>query len=418
MRLPNKYDLKSHEREIYSFLVGLVLLSIVFAIFSQSSSKKKLGVYSNSDKVETFSEATTETKPINTTQYEDTKAGFALNIPSDWKRINQDGTTMFVHQPSASSVTIKISDYDPSVNNTTSESLSESIAGQGKTFVNFVKNSTSNYQVSYQDLSDNTYDYVDDVYWSRDYVVTLQCVFNDQNYKKILPYYDKILSSFQWTTKNTIPEDISLQYIQSLNFETGIPSSWSVSQADNAIVAMSQDNNASETITILNSATSLTNITATDFSSVLKNGKNNFILGDFSASSDKVTASYSWSDNTQNYIGKAYCYSDGKQLYLICFDYIENSISEDLPDNCCKLFRSFTQNRLLCIYYCEKKRPNKELLGLFFLFNSLRSAIRSISSFMNFKVIFCSLLPYQVFFFINVNIFVIIPAGRNGFEVK
>lgn len=197
MRLPNKYDLKSHEREIYSFLVGLVLLSIVFAIFSQSSSKKKLGVYSNSDKVETFSEATTETKPINTTQYEDTKAGFALNIPSDWKRINQDGTTMFVHQPSASSVTIKISDYDPSVNNTTSESLSESIAGQGKTFVNFVKNSTSNYQVSYQDLSDNTYDYVDDVYWSRDYVVTLQCVFNDQNYKKILPYYDKILSSFQ-----------------------------------------------------------------------------------------------------------------------------------------------------------------------------------------------------------------------------
>ena len=250
---------------------------------------------------------------------------------------------MFVHQPSASSVTIKISDYDPSVNNTTSESLSESIAGQGKTFVNFVKNSTSNYQVSYQDLSDNTYDYVDDVYWSRDYVVTLQCVFNDQNYKKILPYYDKILSSFQWTTKNTIPEDISLQYIQSLNFETGIPSSWSVSQADNAIVAMSQDNNASETITILNSTTSLTNITATDFSSVLKNGKNNFILGDFSASSDKVTASYSWSDNTQNYIGKAYCYSDGKQLYLICFDYIENSISEDLPDNCCKLFRSFTQ---------------------------------------------------------------------------
>lgn len=192
-------------------------------------------------------------------------------------------------------------------------------------------------------MSDNTYDYVDDVYWSRDYVVTLQCVFNDQNYKKILPYYDKILSSFQWTTKNTIPEDISLQYIQSLNFETGIPSSWSVSQADNAIVAMSQDNNASETITILNSATSLTNITATDFSSVLKNGKNNFILGDFSASSDKVTASYSWSDNTQNYIGKAYCYSDGKQLYLICFDYIENSISEDLPDNCCKLFRSFTQ---------------------------------------------------------------------------
>lgn len=204
MRLPNKYDLKSHEREIYSFLVGLVLLSIVFAIFSQSSSKKKLGVYSNSDKVETFSEATTETKPINTTQYEDTKAGFALNIPSDWKRINQDGTTMFVHQPSASSVTIKISDYDPSVNNTTSESLSESIAGQGKTFVNFVKNSTSNYQVSYQDLSDNTYDYVDDVYWSRDYVVTLQCVFNDQNYKKILPYYDKILSSFQYCLFNTL----------------------------------------------------------------------------------------------------------------------------------------------------------------------------------------------------------------------
>mgnify|MGYP000555088762 CR=1 FL=1 len=183
------------------------------------------------------------------------------------------------------------------------------------------------------------------------YVVTLQCVFNDQNYKKILPYYDKILSSFQWTTKNTIPEDISLQYIQSLNFETGIPSSWSVSQADNAIdaegsswVNIDIETLLAETITILNSATSLTNITATDFSSVLKNGKNNFILGDFSASSDKVTASYSWSDNTQNYIGKAYCYSDGKQLYLICFDYIENSISEDLPDNCCKLFRSFIQN--------------------------------------------------------------------------
>ena len=121
MRLPNKYDIKSHEKEIYSLLLGLVVLSVIFAIFSQSGTKKKLGVYSNPDKVETFSEATTETKPIDTVQYEDTKAGFTLNIPSDWKRINQDGTTMFVHQPSASSVTIKISDYDPSINNASSE---------------------------------------------------------------------------------------------------------------------------------------------------------------------------------------------------------------------------------------------------------------------------------------------------------
>ncbi len=343
MRLPNKYDIKSHEKEIYSLLLGLVVLSVIFAIFSQSGTKKKLGVYSNPDKVETFSEATTETKPIDTVQYEDTKAGFTLNIPSDWKRINQDGTTMFVHQPSASSVTIKISDYDPSINNASSESLSESIVGDGKTFVNFVKNSTSNYQVSYQDLSDITYDYVDDVYWSRDHIVTLQCVFNDQNYKKILPYYDKILSSFQWTTENTIPSNIFLQYIQTLNFEIGIPDSWSVSQADNAIVAMSQDNNASETLTVLNSSASLASITATDLSSVLKNEKNNFILGDFNASSDKIEATYSWSDSSQNYKGKAYCYSDGKQLYLICFDYTEESISEDLPDTCCSLFRSFVK---------------------------------------------------------------------------
>lgn len=345
MRLPNKYDIKSHEREIYSLLLGLVLLSIIFAIFSQSGSKKKLGVYSDPDKVETFSEATTETKPIDTMQYEDTKAGFILNIPSDWKRVNQDGTTMFVHQPSSSSVTIKVSDYDPSINTVSSESLSETIVGEGKTFVSFTKNSTSNYQVSYQDLSDTTYDYVDDVYWSRDHIVTLQCVFNDQNYKKILPYYDKILSSFQWTTENTIPSDILLQYIESLKFEIGIPASWSASQADNALVAMSQDNDASETITVLNSTAALNSITATDFSSVLKNGKSNFILGDFNASSDKVTATYSWSDDSQNYIGKAYCYSDGKQLYLICFDYIQDSISDDLPDTCCKFFRSFKKEQ-------------------------------------------------------------------------
>ncbi|MCR1984892.1 hypothetical protein NSB24_01410 [Blautia coccoides] len=333
---------RNKEKYILCFVIGVMILAGIFTFISQKN-LDKLDVYLTSDKV---NEETGKNKDdeldIDMSVYTDEQNGYSLNIPSDWQEITKNGYKTFVHAPSGSSIQIQVHSYDPLINNAASDVLSTSIANEGKTFVSYTKLSTSSYELKYQDFQSSTYDYIEEVYWDRNQIVKLLCTFNDSNYEKILPYYEKIINSFSWSKKSEIPSDYYLYYNEAANFEMGIPASWTVSQADNTILAMSNESNATLSVTVINSESYLDTVTTTDMAALLKNGKNNFILKDYSCrDKTSATASYTYISGNVQLNSKTYIYANGTYIYFVCIDYESGAVDDDMPETAASLFREF-----------------------------------------------------------------------------
>lgn len=327
----------------YVLIFGvIVILSMMFTIFSQKS-QDKLAVYTESDKVETkdTTDDSANELDVDTEIYTDNEHHFSLSIPTDWEQVTKDGYTTFVHSASASSLQIQVLDYDPLINNYTQESLSSAVVEEGKTFVSYTQKTTSSYELMYQDYQNNTYDYIEEVYWDRDQIIKLKCVFNDANYEKIIPYYELILNSFAWKKTSEIPEDYAVYYNDTAQFEVLVPVSWTIGSSSNTIVATDGTTGATQTITALNSTTTFENVSATDISKLLNTGQSGFMMSSYDNSTEPAIARCSYIVNNVQYQEVAYGYSTGESLFFILFDYESGTIDEDLISLCGSSFRSF-----------------------------------------------------------------------------
>ena len=204
MRIFHSY----HNKSPWMLIIGvIVILSAIFTIMSKKD-QQNLNAYTKSDKVsqEDTDEDKEDDLDIDMSVYTDNKVGFSISVPSDWNQVTKDGYPTFIHSASASSLQIQTLDYDPSINNTSEDTISTQIAEDGKTFLSFQKTTDTSYEIQYQSHGNSTYDYVERVYWDRSKIVKLLCIFNDANYDKISPYYDKILKSFAWNKSNPVTE--------------------------------------------------------------------------------------------------------------------------------------------------------------------------------------------------------------------
>lgn len=321
----------------------IIMLSIIFTMCSQKK-QDKLKVYEG-DIVST-QEITTESLNIDTFTYENLEAGFQMEIPAEWNKVVKDGYDTYIHIPSSSSIQIQIEPYNPSINMTTQESLSSEITQNGYTFVSSNQIDTSSYEVMYQKITDSTYDYIEETRWNRKYIVKLLCIFNDENYKRIYPYYEKIINSFNWTTEDIIPSDIFLYYSQYGDFEFAVPLGWSIGSSDSSYVAVNSNNTAQITITVSEHTDLLSEITATDMTNYLNTNKNAFMLKDFSTSATEATATASYNNGTAS-TNRTYLIANGQYLYSIQFDYYDNSIDETLPAICRSYFREFITQKII-----------------------------------------------------------------------
>ena len=320
----------------------IVILSILFTMFSQKS-QDKLQVYTKSDKVESKDDSQEEEKEldIDTDIYTDNEHHFSLSIPTDWEQVTKNGYPTFVHPASASSLQIQVSNYDPAVNLASADTLSAQVADDGKTFVNFTAKTTSSYELMYQDFQNSTYDYIEEVYWDREQVIKLVCTFNDENYDKIIPYYELILNSFAWNRQYEIPEDYMIYYNQDLNFEVMVPAGWSIGTSGNAISASDPDTGASETVTMTQTETTLDSMTATDMSKLLNIGQSGFMMNSYDNSKESAVARCSYILDNVQHQEVVYAYSTGSMIYFITFDYENGTVDNSLIEKCGKSFRYF-----------------------------------------------------------------------------
>lgn len=323
----------------------ILTFSILFTMCS-SNTQDKLDVYTQSDIVSTESEEATKEPDISTFTYENEQYGFSLLIPEGWDKVTKNGCDTFIHRPSASSVQIQITDYNPAINNINAESISTQVVNDGHSFVNFTRLTNASYEVSYQDMKTSTYDYIEEVFWDRTTIIKLICTFNDSNYEKIYPYYSKIINSFNWNRKNEIPEGYSLYFSNTADFEFGVPTDWTISTSGNAIVCISSDSSAQMTVTVSENTSTLENFTATDMTNLLLTGKNGFMLKSFSGNHTQATATASY-NNGEPMTNQTFLFANGFYLYSIQFDYYTGVLDDSIPKTCAALFREFITAKII-----------------------------------------------------------------------
>ncbi len=327
----------------YMLILGvIVILSILFTIVSQKN-QDKLAVYTDSDKVETkdITEDDEDELDIDTEIYTDNEHHFSLSVPSDWQQVTQDGYTTFIHSASASALQIQVLEYDPQINNDSQDSLASQVNEDGKTFISFTKNTTSSYELMYQDYQNNTYDYIEEVYWDRDNIIKLKCTFNDANYEKIISYYELIINSFAWKKTSEIPEDYAIYYNEDAQFEVMVPASWALGVAENTIVATDGTTGATETIVASSGTSAFRDISATNMSKFLNTGQTGFMMNSYDNSTEPAIAKCSYILNNVKYQEVVYGYSTGQSLYFVMFEYESGTIEEDLISVCGSSLRSF-----------------------------------------------------------------------------
>lgn len=290
---------------------------------------------------ETLSDSSSEEDNIETQIYADNTYHFSISIPKDWTQVIDHDTVSYIHKPSGATIRMEVFAYDPAINNVAADTLSASITQDGKTFKNFTRKSASSYEVMYQDLKNSTYDYIEEVYWDREHIIRLSCIFNDEIYEKILPYIEKMLNSFSWNAENPIPDGYALQYLSADQFEFAYPDTWVLGTSSNSIVTMDQSSNASMTITMQDYDSSLSSMTATDMAQLIGSDKQNFMMNSFQASDAKATAKATYVvDSVQMQLVECLIW-DGSHLFSLNIAYEQGTISDNLPETCISLFRSF-----------------------------------------------------------------------------
>lgn len=334
---------------ILVLIFGIAIIgSLIFTIISTNKQKNKLQVYDGEEQIEEI--ATTEKEiVIETNTYIDEDNIFSVQIPVDWELVKNNDYIEFVHKPSATSVQLIKEPYDPNVTVLNASDISANVVNAGYTFVSCDYMGNASSETIYQKVGDNTYDYIEEVFWCRDYIVTLKFILNDANYSKMSPYLDKIYNSFTWSEDMvTVPEGYYLVYLDYGDFEFLVPEDWTLGTEENSVVSSNQDNTAQMVVKDFEYNDDLSQITTYELSDLIKPGRENgFMITNSSSSVNKAYAECAYyNSNGINMVNKTYLFVNGYYMYSIQFDYVANSIDENIPALCSQYFREFITKKL------------------------------------------------------------------------
>lgn len=333
------YQLNNLKRNLrygspWMIIVILILIFSFLFMFISNLRNRQLDVYTESNTVDSF-EYTEEKEDITSSMYEykNTEYGYTLKIPKEWTKIEEDGVVSFIHKPSASSITILNDSYHPTVNCLTETDMSNLISSEGHNFISFRYLTTSCYELVYQDQQANIYDYMEEVFWNQESQVTLQCCFANDNYEKIIPYYQAILESFTWTDEEKMFNDnVAIYYSDALHMQFGIPNLWERAEEDTVLTAYDADTGTNFTFTF--APMNHQQLNGTDVSNALNEGLSNFVMNSYDGDTESGHAMCSYMQDNVQYTRNAYVYAKDGILYFMIYDYQTGMLDEALPELC------------------------------------------------------------------------------------
>lgn len=301
------------------FWVALVMI-IIF--IGNASTKDTLNVYSDGDASYTVEMETEKEKTVPSFSYTNGTINLQLQIPEGWQRITKDGYDTFVHSASASSIQVQVLGYYPMVNNTTSESMSETCASRGFKLTEFETLAGNSYCAIYQSqgLSGIT-DYIEYVVWDRSHVVKLVVTVNDEYYDRLQDEIWSCIDSLSWEYESPIPENCYLYYQSYGDFEHAVPNGWVTGSTEDAFYAYDDATDAVLTINVLEDPSYISDISQLDYAGFLSNGKSNFALTKFEQSENSIYGEATYmSGDVQMGLMQSYL-ANGTYHYIVTYEF-------------------------------------------------------------------------------------------------
>lgn len=333
-------NMTKKEKQI-TIVLGICLIAAVIFLIISKNNQNSLSVYMNDNSVNIWENENSDNLDISMIEYRNNKLNMGCMVPSDWERKDVENGVSFTHTKSNSVFQLSIKPYEPSVNNQNATSISAKLVENNYVFVNFIRLSSNSYQVMYQDKSKSVNDFIETVYWDRNNIVTLKCSFSDKNYQGIISYFDKIISSFKWNYENPITKGYIVFYHPELNIEFEIPETWVYQASNNTISFVEEASGATICLSIANTTNYLDSLTATDMTNLIKSGKNNFMMKNFSTSKNMAYASCSYYENDKQVLCDQYIFADGKRYYYISVNYYSGTLDSSIGETLSSSFKSY-----------------------------------------------------------------------------
>lgn len=313
---------------IFLMLV-ITLISVIIAVCQPASND--LPQYS-SESVVDESSIEEMSEIIDTFVYTDESTGFIIEIPQGWTKVIKSGFPTFIHNPSATSIQIQHHDYNPLINNDTIDSLTNDIRNNGYIVNEVSFLSTSSYVYSYLSEDQKTY-YIAFTKWDLKDIYNVTFVVKAENYSKMFKYYEYSINSIKWDSKDSIPENYNLVFVEYGSFIFGYPLMWNVGLQDNCYIL--SDSNTGSTITIRSTQNS------SDYSEISKiqygnylssNGnRNNFILKSYTNDGHIIHGEATYYVGNVQYGLYQYLISNGDYEIEFTLDTPVAAISDTLP---------------------------------------------------------------------------------------
>lgn len=317
------HDFIRKPKNIFSLII---VLSFLFALIYSfvSATKTNFPSYNASNK---SNKKTVEEEPvIETKTYTDDTIGLSMSVPTDWVQVIRGGHVTFVNQTDAAALQFIISDYQPTLNSITQETVSTDVENSGGTFGGYAQYDATSYLAIYEL---NSVDYFEYTSWDLDTYVRVSLQVPSARYQY---YYDiavYLFDTFSWNKPNPIPDGMSLFYSSTGNFEFGTPTDWTAKIANGAYTATSPDTGAFITCSVTENTTGLSSLSQIDYVNTMSQSKSQYMLTSYSNAGNTLSAEANYSNNgeTWNYIH--YLYWSATYLYEFSLDCPQSSYDTD-----------------------------------------------------------------------------------------
>lgn len=324
-------------------IAAVILVAVIMTVVASGGQRATLPAYTGRGEVPVAGPSPTVAPKFDApmTTYVNGEAGLSMLVPAEWQRITQDGYPTFVHAGSGASLQVRILPYDPSVAAASAETAAATVAASGGVLLGFDYLSNAGYETRWQMQETRVYDHIERVYYDRQTMICLLCVFDDETWQVLRPYYEAIFDSFSWHAADPVPAGTFLVHVTDWNCEIGCPEGWTTGFSDGAAVFASPDAPASIALTAYASDTNPASMSQTDIVGLVGNGREGFVLSGIEASGNVVWCQSvgRLGDATMQYLDLL-VQSQGRLFHAVA-SWQGEAVSENLMRMCLALFRTF-----------------------------------------------------------------------------
>lgn len=314
-------------------LIGAFLFSLVSCITSDS----RIGYEAESQ----ITTVTGEEKRQDMYEYRDDVIGYSIWIPDTWKQVSDEDTSYFMNVGSIATVKLDWEEYTPTINTVTEEQVRTQLDIKGLDFVSFEMLSDTVYELCYMERNSNIYNYVEDVFWSREYIVHVTCIYEDSEKQEVLDQIVNILDSFTWHTQDIIPNGYRMIYSDTGSFEVGVPSNWTVDQTSNYINAVDLDTGCGLAAFVMEYDGDIRSVDMEEWQENLHQIQEEYVLENFSAGDKEVTATISYLINGRKKKMDIRAIANGTFLYQLVLEYPDGMMDDATKNTINGLFRDY-----------------------------------------------------------------------------